>query len=105
MIERYRHHGEDVAVISAVKGKHREHCLCMSGCPKFPEGGTPEEIASFAQERLRALANEITSLDSRVCPQAAINYALCREFDMATPVYECKDCPLGVGCGEPAQHK
>ena len=95
MIERYKHHGANVAVNSELKGKHSEHCLCHEPCPDFPENGTPIELAEVLQRNLQKMAENITTLDDRICPQAAILYALCREFDMVTPVYECKSCSLG----------
>jgi len=96
MIERYKHHGADVAVKSELKGKHSEHCLCFEPCPKFPEGGSPIKVVERIQHKLRRIAVDIEDNEAAdICPQAAILYAFCREFDMVAPVYECKSCPLG----------
>lgn len=65
-IERYVHHGREVAVDSELKGKHRSHCLCYV-CDRF-KPGTP--------------AN---------CPIAQRVYETCVEHDLVTPVYECPD--------------
>jgi len=65
--ERYEHHGCMVTVMSAVKGKHREHCLCHI-CSRFMPG-TPEN-----------------------CPIAQANYELCLKYNVVTPVYECPMC-------------
>jgi hypothetical protein len=63
--EKYEHHGAIVSVVSAVKGKHREHCLCFS-CAKFK----PED-------------------EEGTCPIAASLYSFCVEYNLVTPVYEC----------------
>ena len=63
--EKYEHHGKEVSVISEVKGKHREHCLCWS-CNKF----TPER-----REDNCMIANNV--------------FSLCQQFNLVTPVYEC----------------
>jgi len=65
MIERYMHHGVDVAVISALKGKHREHCLCYHGCQHFKPG----------------------QIDN--CLIAQETFANCVRHDLCTPVFEC----------------
>ena len=62
----YEHHGAEVTVKEELKGKHREHCLCYD-CEKF----TPEDRA-------------------RNCPIANAVYRNCVEFDIVTPVWECK---------------
>lgn len=64
-VERYNHHGADVAVLSHVKGKHRENCLCYAGCVHF-KPGQPDH-----------------------CAIAAENYAMCRKHGLVTPVFEC----------------
>lgn len=65
-IERYVHHGKEVAVDSELKGKHRTHCLCFV-CDKFdPE--SPNH-----------------------CPIAKKVFDTCVEFNLVTPVYECPD--------------
>ena len=67
MIEKYVHHGREVSVMSELKGKHWEHCLCHI-CGKF-NPGAPETN----------------------CPNANLLYAVCLKCDMTTPVYECPD--------------
>lgn len=64
-IERYNHHGRDVAVIASVRGTHREHCLCFQGC-RFFKPGLPDN-----------------------CEIAADNYALCVKHNLVAPVFEC----------------
>lgn len=63
--ETYLHHGGWVRVQKHLKGKHRQHCLCMQGCIKF-KPGTKEN-----------------------CDKADLLYAFCRAFNMTTPVWEC----------------
>ena len=63
--EQYEHHGALVWVNSALKGKHREYCLCWS-CGKF----TPD--------------NRETN-----CPIANRVYELCKEEQLVLPVWEC----------------
>jgi len=65
MIEQYKHHGKKVFVRKALKGKHREHCLCFS-CNKF-------------------------TLDKREenCPIANLIYSLCVLENLVLPVWEC----------------
>jgi hypothetical protein len=65
MIEKYIHHGTEVSVISEVKGKHREHCLCFQDCKYFK----PNTIEN--------------------CEIAQTNFNLCLKYDLVTPVYEC----------------
>ncbi len=62
--ERYEHHGVTTTVVSEVKGKHRNHCLCFS-CEKF---------------------EPINGVD---CPIAKTVYATCIDYNLVTPVYEC----------------
>lgn len=64
-VERYIHHGNDVAVISEVKGKHRDHCLCFQGCKFFKPG------------------------EQDNCNIAQANYTMCVNYGLVTPVYEC----------------
>lgn len=64
--EQYNHHGKDVWVNSALKGKHRNHCLCFS-CDKFMPGKVEN------------------------CHIAKRVYANCVEFDLVTPIYECPE--------------
>ncbi len=65
MIEKYIHHGKEVAVVSEVKGKHRNHCLCFLGCIYF-KPNTAEN-----------------------CEIAQSNFDLCVKYNLVTPVYEC----------------
>lgn len=64
-IEVYNHHGADVAVRSDLKGKHREHCLCFSGCGFFKPGTEGN------------------------CPIAQAIFDNCVKFNVVTPVWEC----------------
>lgn len=63
-IERYQHHGVEVAVDSALKGKHRQHCLCYV-CDNFQVDG------------------------QTVCPIAKELYEFSRKHHTVNPVYEC----------------
>lgn len=65
IVERYEHHGRTVSVIAAIKGHHREHCLCFQGC-RFFKPGTDDH-----------------------CEIAAANYALCVQYGLTAPVGEC----------------
>jgi hypothetical protein len=65
MIYRYEHHGQVVAVQDHLRGRHREHCLCFSGCAKF-KPGSPDN-----------------------CPIASELYLLCVAHNLTTPVWEC----------------
>jgi len=65
-IERYEHHGRMVAVQSALRGSHREHCLCYA-CEKM-KPGSPEH-----------------------CPIASELYTLVVKHGLVTPVYECPE--------------
>jgi len=66
-IVRYEHHGAQVAVDAALKGRHREHCLCYS-CARFkPEPRTEN------------------------CPIANQIYALCVEQSLVLVVWECPE--------------
>jgi len=69
-IEKYEHHGVEVSVISNVKGRHREHCLCWQKC-KYFKPNTPGN-----------------------CPIAQSLYNLCVENKVTTPVFECKKYEL-----------
>lgn len=64
-IERYVHHGREVAVDSELKGKHRSHCLCFI-CANF----NPQD-----REKNCPIANQI--------------FATCVDHGVVTPVYEC----------------
>lgn len=66
LVERYLHHGCDVAVVSEVKGKHREHCLCFLNCRWFKPG----------------------QVDN--CQIAQMLYENAVKNSMVTPVYECR---------------
>lgn len=63
--EHYEHHGDLVWVDTALKGRHREHCLCWQ-CDKFH----PDEIKEN-------------------CPIAQALFRLCVKYNLTTPVYEC----------------
>lgn len=64
-IEKYIHHGKEVSVISSVKGKHIQNCLCWQRC-KFFKPNTPEN-----------------------CEMAQANYELDVKYNLVTPVFEC----------------
>ena len=64
MIERYTHHGVEVAVQSELKGLHREHCLCHK-CELFKPA----------------------SADN--CEIAQATFVNCVKFGTTTPMYEC----------------
>lgn len=64
IVEQYNHHGADVWVRSALKGLHREHCLCFA-CSKL-KIGSPDN-----------------------CQVAQKLYKLCVEHNLVTPVWEC----------------
>lgn len=63
--EEYIHHDRLVTVISALKGKHRDICLCYS-CDHFH----PEDRGNN-------------------CPIANRVFATCVDFGIVTPVTEC----------------
>lgn len=65
--EKYEHHGRNVWVNSALRGKGWEHCLC-GHCKKL-------KIAD----------------KERNCATASALYALCVKHGLVTPVYECPD--------------
>ena len=67
MIEKYKHHDEEVFVDSRLKGKHRDHCLCHK-CKKF----TPDDYATQ-------------------CPIANELFGVCLNHGLVTPVYECPE--------------
>lgn len=69
-IDRYEHHGKMVSVMSELKGKHRQHCLCFSGCKKFLPGQRDN------------------------CPIAQATFANCVKFGTTTPMYECPECDI-----------
>lgn len=66
-VERYVHHPQygPVTVLSEVKGKHRDHCLCYNGCVHF-KPGQPNN-----------------------CHIAEAVFANCVKYGLVTPVYEC----------------
>jgi len=68
-IDYIHHDGVSVAVRADLKGKHREYCLCYK-CPKFKPGQEDN------------------------CRMAALLYALCRQLQLVTPVFECPDFPI-----------
>lgn len=61
----YEHHDRSVWVRTALRGKHREHCLCRS-CDRF----APE----YRDEN---------------CPIANLVYSVCVAADLVLPVWEC----------------
>ena len=63
----YEHHGTQVFVRASLQGRHRQHCLCWSGCAKFK----PEQPDH--------------------CVQAKELFAFCVHYGMTTPVWECPD--------------
>ena len=65
LIAYYSHHGRTVAVKEELKGRHREHCLCFSGC-KFFKPGQPDH-----------------------CEIAQATYENCVKFGTTTPMWEC----------------
>jgi len=65
--EQYEHYGKTVWVNSALRGKHREHCLCWS-CDKF----VPDDRDGN-------------------CPIANLVYAVCVRENLVLPVWECPD--------------
>ena len=65
-IVKYNHHGVEVSVISELKGKHRDHCLCFR-CKKFDFD------------------------PAKNCPIANLLFAVCIQCHITTPVYECKE--------------
>jgi hypothetical protein len=66
-IVQYEHHGTTVSVISDLKGKHREHCLCFSNCEKFKPG------------------------TKKNCKIAQAVFDNCVAFGITTPMYECPE--------------
>ncbi len=64
--ERYTHHGQEVTVLSEVKGRHRDLCLCY-----------------------RCLAFNPISLPH--CPIAVAVYEVCVMHGLVTPVFECPE--------------
>lgn len=61
----YVHHGAAVSVITELKGKHRQHCLCHR-CKLFVPGSRVLNCS---------IANQL--------------YAICVDNSVVTPVYEC----------------
>ncbi len=64
-IEKYVHHDKEVSVISKVKGKHRDMCLCFANCKFFK----PDEFDN--------------------CNLAKRLYETCVLGGLVTPVFEC----------------
>lgn len=63
---RYTHHTDQpVAVMSHLKGKHKDHCLCWNGCSRFNPGSDDN------------------------CPLAKLLYEFDKTYNMVTPVWEC----------------
>lgn len=63
-IARYEHHGGLVWVMSDLRGKHRDYCLCHR-CTAF-KPGQPDN-----------------------CPQAQELYEFCVKHNATTPMWEC----------------
>jgi hypothetical protein len=63
----YTHHGNVVKVREDLKGKHRENCLCWSGCKKLKIGQEDN------------------------CKIAKALYDNCVKFKVVTPVWECPE--------------
>ena len=61
----YKHHGVKVCVMSHLKGRHREHCLCFAECKHF-KPNAPDN-----------------------CEIAQMNYDNCVKFGVTLPVWEC----------------
>jgi len=75
----YEHHGERVWVREALRGAHKNFCLCYS-CSRFSPGARDN------------------------CKLAALNYALCVAEDLVLPVWECpKYVALPQLCGVEAE--
>lgn len=62
----YVHHGFKVAVQAALKGRHKDHCLCFQGCARFYPGDFLKNCR---------LAQSLFEFDKR--------------NGMVTPVWEC----------------
>ena len=62
----YNHHGKGVWVEERLKGLHREHCLCHN-C----------ELLDIGEDR------------DKNCDVARAVYALCVEYNLVLPVFEC----------------
>ena len=63
---KYVHHGKEVWVNAELKGLHREHCLCHS-C----------ELLDIGEDR------------DKNCDVARAVFALCMEYNLVLPVFEC----------------
>jgi hypothetical protein len=66
-IMKYEHHGKEVFVMSHLKGKHREHCLCFQNC-KYFKPNTQEN-----------------------CKIAQAVFENCVKFGTITPMWECPE--------------
>lgn len=64
-VEKYNHHNCEVNVISDIKGKHRDNCLCWLDCIFFHPD--TENNCEIAKETFKN----------------------CVKFNTVTPVYEC----------------
>lgn len=67
-IEEYEHHGKNVFVQGHLKGKHRQHCLCMS-CSKL----------------------HLNRTDGKNCPIAQAVFDNCKKYHITTPMWECPE--------------
>lgn len=65
-IIRYKHHGNTVSVREALKGRHREHCLCWV-CQSF----NPDDVNVNC-----LIAREV--------------YSICVKHGLTLPVWECR---------------
>ena len=70
--EQYNHHGNVVWVRSALKGTHRDHCLCHAPCKKL----------------------DMVNRENN-CPIARALYENCVKFKVVTPIFECPNFELG----------
>lgn len=68
----YEHHGKTVSVIDSLKGKHKEFCLCYTGC-KYFRLGAPDH-----------------------CEIAQAVYENCVRFGITTPMWECPKYENGL---------
>lgn len=64
LFECYNHHGKSVWVRTALRGRHRDHCLCFS-CKQF------------------------LPASDKNCPIAQAVYQACIDHHVVTPVWEC----------------
>lgn len=87
----YEHHGRSVKVRKDLKGLHRDYCLCFR-CGVFKASASNEKLLAELQSGIRELINKAEKGLQSGCSKSAVLYALCREMNMTTPVWECPDC-------------